>query len=102
MIEQTVEELNEELDALSDQTYPSLDQAWEAVSAVLGNNGITVPNGDIEDEMLFRMELDESEDYMLFFVADCDENDPPKYDLFAGVINQDDLNTIDGALAEAE
>jgi hypothetical protein len=96
VIEQVeIDDINDELDPISDQLYDSWSDAWQQVALVLEAHGITVPSVDeFDDEMVFKLENDGQDCEYFLYVAKEDHPDEDKYTLYATLATQEDLDAI--------
>ena len=100
MTENELDNLNTNLDALSDKTFSSEEEIWNSVSACLSQFNIEAfaaseALSDMNDnELLFRVlfkKETEETDSPLFLYVVIDKDDD-KYEVFATIATQQDLD----------
>lgn len=94
-----IEEINNDLDQLSDEVFSSAGEAWEAIALKLESYGIIPPAADgFDDEMLFRFE-DDTEEYLYVNMDGLDEDQVTVYAIF---VDPEELGILDGAEDEPQ
>lgn len=98
MLEDEVENINADLDVLSENVNNTVVSAWQDVCLVLEENGITVPIiEEFEDEMLFNVFFEGEEKpapYYLYVAIDPDEH-VPGFNLYATLATEEELHILD-------
>lgn len=93
--------INDELDAVTLQEFPTFEAAWTAIGQVLEAHGIEVPDTLGDDELLFHLQVEGVTEPHYLYVA-TDRVDPTEEDAEAGrnwnvyatVCDKDDLDTL--------
>jgi len=107
MLEADVDNLNNDLDTLSDQTFDSIPDAWHAVALKLETHGVTAPVIDnFDDELCFKILFDGIEEppYYLhvIFDTDLDEEVSAKYNVYATLTTPEELDILDSLGGDEE
>lgn len=99
MIMENIDDLNDELDLLSDIEYMSINEAWQDVCIALEEYGIKVPTvEEFEGEMTFSLIFEDSSNldkYTLYLTIDEEEG---KFNIYATLATEEEL----GILAEVD
>jgi len=97
-----IDEINSELDTITEPLFDSAEDAIKSVSLSLESYGLNLPElPSIDDEMVFHLFTDEKdqEPYYLFLTLDYYDG---KYEIYASIVNQDELNILDAYLGDDE
>lgn len=101
-----IEEINDQLDVISDKTYQSQESAWCAVTECLERAGLQCPCSeeafqDLQDnELLFK--VDENSDDTPFFLYVIIDPEGDKYEMFATIATQQDLDALNAFMDDME
>lgn len=99
----TINEVNDQLDALYEKEYETPHDAWQDVALVLEEAGIMIPilEEGVDEEMEFAV-LDQNtgEDSGLNLYTAMDEEPNGKFRIFATLGDDNDMEALDGITEE--
>lgn len=101
-----IEQINNELDALSDKTYQSAESVWVDIAACLEKAGLQCPPADealqdlVDNEILYK--VDEAGDDTPFFLYAVFDSEGDKYEVFATIATQEDLDVLNAFVDELD
>jgi hypothetical protein len=106
MTNDMIDDLNENLDNISDNKYQTRESAWYDIADCLGKIGITCPSSEEaledlqDDELLFKLdEAGTDTPYFLYVIMSLEQD---KYEVFATIATQADLDVLNAFMDDIE